>query len=155
MNLINHTLLQLSAVAILASGLAFAQGPGPGGPGGMMHTRFLSNYLSLTESQQTQLTTILQNERAASKPAMETLKQQRQAVEQAIEAGQSQEQVAQLANAEGAALGQLAAMRASSQAQIHVMLTPDQQQKLATMQTRRHRGGPGGGPENSAPPQDQ
>ncbi|MGH9647928.1 MAG: Spy/CpxP family protein refolding chaperone [Bryobacteraceae bacterium] len=152
MNSINHTLLQLSAVAILASGLAFAQGPGPGGPGGgMMHTRFLSNYLSLTESQQTQLNTILQSERAAAKPAMETLKQQRQAVEQAIQAGQPQAQVSELANAEGAALGQLAALRAASQAQIHAMLTPDQQQKLATMQTRHHRGGP----QMAAPTQDQ
>jgi len=151
MNLLNHTLLQLSAVAILASGLAFAQGPGSGGRGGMMHAKFLSNYLNLTDTQQTQLQTILQNERAAAKPAMETLKQQRQAVEQAIQAGQSQEQVAALANAEGAALGQLAALRASSQAQIHAMLTPDQQQKLSTMQTRHRRGGP----ENPAPPQNQ
>jgi len=137
------SLLTFSLSALLAGGLLFAQGFGPmgghggmgrpggmGGPGGL---KFLTNYLSLTATQQTQAQAIFTAEHQSAQPVMTQLKTQRQAIEAAIEAGQTPEQVTQLATAEGPLLAQEAGIRAAAQAQFWALLTPDQQTKLKSL----------------------
>ena len=149
---INKSILTMAATTLLAGGLLFAQGPGPGehgGPGG--HMKMMATALGLTDAQQAQMKTIMEAAKTASQPLHATLQQQEQAVEAAIKAGKSADEVSQLAALEGPAMGQLAAIHASSQAQVFAILTPDQQTKMAAMHSMmggHGRGGPGGpGPQ--------
>ncbi len=150
------SLLTFSLSALLAGGSLFAQGFGPmgghggmGGPGGPGGLKFLTNYLSLTATQQTQAQAIFTAERQSTQPVMTQLKTQRLAIEAAIEAGQTAEQVTQLATAEGPLLAQEAGIRAAAQAQFWALLTPDQQTKLKSLHASMQ---PGNGPPPGAPP---
>ena len=142
---LSKSIFTTAAAALVAGGILLAQGPHAGGPGG--HQNFLATYLNLTDAQKAQLKTISDNAKQTSEPLRQTLKQQEQAVEDAIKAGKSPTEIEQLANAEGPTLGQLAAVKASMNAQLFAILTPDQQQKMSTMQEHM---GPRG--EGHAPP---
>jgi Spy/CpxP family protein refolding chaperone len=63
-----------------------------------------------------------------------------------VKAGDSN-QIQQLSATEGTELGQLTAIHASARAKMFKMLTPEQQQKLSTLQASMHsrRRGPAGG----------
>jgi Spy/CpxP family protein refolding chaperone len=101
----------------------------------------MSAALNLTPEQQQQAKSIFKSEREAARPVREQLRQDRKAVEAAIQSGNPVSEVQQLAKREGPALGEMAGMRATAFAKFYAILTPAQQQKLASMrqQWREHR----------------
>jgi Spy/CpxP family protein refolding chaperone len=102
--------------------------------------------LNLTDAQKSQMKAIFDEARQASQPVRQQLKQTRQSLQAAIQAGNS-DQIQQLSATEGSEMGQLTAIRASAHAKMFKMLTPDQQQKLSTLQASMHsrRHGPAAG----------
>jgi Spy/CpxP family protein refolding chaperone len=99
--------------------------------------------LNLTDQQKQEARTIFMSERQAMRPTRQELLRERKAVESAIETGKPAAEIQQLASKEGPALGRLAASRAVTSAKFHAMLTPAQQQKLASLhqQWRERRAG--------------
>ena len=101
--------------------------------------------LNLTDAQKSQMKSIFQEARQSSQPVRQQLKQTRQSMQAAVQAGDSN-QIQQLSATEGTEMGQLAAIRASARAQMFKMLTPDQQQKLSTLQAAMHHSRRGASP---------
>src|SRR5207248_8657494 len=93
----------------------------------------MSTALDLTDQQKQQAKTIFMDERQAARPIRQELRQERKTVESAIQAGKPAADVQQLAMKEGPALGNLAGTRAAAQAKFYAILTPAQQQKLASL----------------------
>ncbi len=93
----------------------------------------ISTALNLTDQQKQQAKTIFMSEREAAHSVRQQLQQERKTVRSAIQAGKPVAEVRQLAKNEAPALGDLAAMRASALAKFYAVLTPAQQQKLATL----------------------
>ena len=106
----------------------------------------MASQLNLTDAQKSEMKSIFQEARQSAQPVRQQLKQTRESLNAAVKAGNS-DQIQQLAATEGTEIGQLAAIRASAHAKMFKMLTPDQQQKLSTLQAARHssRRGTGGG----------
>jgi Spy/CpxP family protein refolding chaperone len=135
-----------SAVAALGAASLFAAETSPAG----VHRHaakgaFLSSYLNLTPAQQTQAKSIFQGARQSAHPVRQQLRQTRQSLRAAVQSNNAA-QIQQLAQTEGTEVGQLAAIRGTAMAQVYQILTPDQQQKLASLrQARRaaHQGRPG------------
>jgi Spy/CpxP family protein refolding chaperone len=102
----------------------------------------MSAALNLTPEQQQQAKSIFKSEREAARPIREQLRQERKDVQAAIQARKPLSEVQQLAKREGPALGEMAGMRAAAFAKFYAILTPAQQQKLASIheQWREHRG---------------
>jgi len=126
-----------TAVAVLGAASLFAAETAPAG--GHRHGRmgaFLSSYLNLTPSQQTQAKATFQEARQSGQPIRTQLKQTRQALRTAVQANNTS-QIQQLAASEGNQMGQLAAIRGTAMAKVYQILTPDQQQKLAALQQAR------------------
>jgi periplasmic protein CpxP/Spy len=98
----------------------------------------LSTDLNLTDRQKQQAKAIFTAERDAALSMRQELRQDRKAVETAIQAGKADGEVRQLARNEGPVLANLAAMRAGAFAKFYAVLTPAQQQKLASLH-REHR----------------
>jgi Spy/CpxP family protein refolding chaperone len=124
------------AVAALGTASLFAQTPPPARHN-HQHGR-LAAALNLTDTQKTQMKSIFQSARQSAQPVRQQLKQTRQSLQAAVKAGDSN-QIQQFAATEGTELGQLAAIHASARAQMFKMLTPEQQQKLSTLQPAMHR----------------
>lgn len=101
---------------------------GPGGHGGN-RVNFLTGYLSLTDAQKTQATTIFDAARAASETARGQLTSARDALTAGIKAGQTDAQLDQLAAAVGTIEGQLTAIQAKAQAKFYALLTAEQKTK--------------------------
>jgi Spy/CpxP family protein refolding chaperone len=93
----------------------------------------MSTALNLTEQQKQQAKTIFASEREAARPIRQELRQERKSVESAIRAGKPAADVEQIAKNEGPALGNLAAIRADAAAKFYAVLTPEQQQKFASL----------------------
>ena len=132
------------AVAALGAASLFAQTPPPA-----RHNRqhaLLAAALNLTDAQKSQMKSIFQEAHQSAQPIRQQLKQTRQSLQAAVKAGDSN-QIQQLASTEGTEMGQLAAIHASARAQMFKMLTPEQQQKLSTIQASMHsrRRGPAPG----------
>src|SRR5579864_6162820 len=136
------------AVAALGTASLFAQTPPP-----TRHFRrqsrsgaLMAAALNLTDAQKTQMKSIFQEARQSSQPIRQQLKQTRQSLNAAVQAGDSN-QIQQLSTTEGTEMGQLAAIHASARAKMFKMLTPEQQQKLSTLQAsmHSHRRAPVGG----------
>jgi Spy/CpxP family protein refolding chaperone len=102
--------------------------------------------LNLTDAQKSQMKSIFQEARQSAQPIRQQLTQTRQSLNAAVQAGDSN-QIQQLSATQGTEMGQLAAIRASARAKMFKMLTPEQQQKLFTLQTsmHSHRRAPAGG----------
>lgn len=137
------------AVAALGTANLFAQTP-PNARHFQRQSRFaavLATALNLTDAQRSQMKSISQEARQSARPVRQQLRQTRQSLQAAVKAGNS-ERIQQLAATEGTEMGQLAAIRASAHAKMFKMLTPEQQQKLSTLQTAMHgsRRRPTGGP---------
>ena len=152
----HKTFAAWTAVAVLgAASLVAAQSAPAGGRhhGGM--GAFLSSYLNLTPAQQSQAQAIFQDARQSGQPIRQQLKQTRQSLRAAIQANNTA-QIQQLAASEGSQVGQLAAIHGTAMAKVYQMLTPDQQQKMASLEQARqaahhaHGAGqaPGGGAQN-------
>src|ERR1700722_12266875 len=97
---------------------------------------FLSSQLNLTPAQQTQTKAIFQDARQSAQPVRQQLKQTRQSLRAAVQANNAA-QIQQLAGTAGSGVGQLAAVRGTAMAKVYQILTPDQQQKLASLQAAR------------------
>jgi Spy/CpxP family protein refolding chaperone len=107
--------------------------------GGHRHGRtgaFLSSELGLTAAQQTQAKSIFQDARQLAHPVRQQLKQTRQSLRTAVQSNDTA-QIQQLAATEGGQVGQLAAIRSTAMAKVYQILTPDQQQKLASLRQAR------------------
>ncbi len=107
--------------------------------GGHRHGRmgaFLSSYLNLTPAQQAQAKSIFQEARQTGHPVRQQLKQTRQSLQAAVQSNDAAE-IQQLAASEGSEVGQLAAIRGTAMAKVYQILTPDQQQKLASLKQAR------------------
>jgi Spy/CpxP family protein refolding chaperone len=107
--------------------------------GGHRHGRmgaFLSSYLNLTPAQQTQAKSISGEARQTGHPVRQQLKQTRQSLQAAVQSNDAA-QIQQLAATEGGEVGQLAAIRGTAMAKVYQILTPDQQQKLASLRQAR------------------
>ena len=122
----------LGAASLFAAQTAAAGGHRHGGRGA-----FLSSFLNLTPAQQTQAKSIFQDARQSGQPIRQQLKQTRQSLRAAVQANNTA-QIQQLATAEGSQVGELAAIRSTAMAKVYQILTPDQQQKLASLQQARH-----------------
>ena len=136
------------AVAALGATSLFAQTP-PTARHFQRQGRFgavMAAALNLTDAQKSQMKSIFEEARQSSQPVRQQLKQTRQSLQAAIQAGNS-DQIQQLSATEGTEMGQLTAIRASAHAKMFKMLTPEQQQKLSTLQASMHgrRHGPAAG----------
>jgi len=113
----------------------------------------MSAALNLTDQQKQEAQGIFASEREAARPIRQELRQERKTVESAIQAGKPASEVQQIAKSEGPTLANLAGMRAVAYAKFYAVLTPEQQQKLASLhQERRQRHGAGqesGGPRSA------
>ena len=143
-----------TAVGVLGAASLCAAQTAPAG--GHRHGRgaFLSSYLNLTAAQQSQAQAIFQAARQSGQPIRQQLKQTRQSLHAAIQSN-SAAQIQQLATTEGSEVGQLAAIRGTAMAKVYQILTPDQQQKLQSLQQARqaahHRPGSGAPSQPAAP----
>jgi len=122
----------LGAASLFAAETSFDGGHRHGRMGGA----FLSSYLNLTPAQQTQEKAIFADARQSGKPIRQQLKQTRQSLRTAVQANDAA-QIQQLAAAEGGQIGQLTAIRGAAMAKVYQILTPDQQQKLASLRQDR------------------
>jgi periplasmic protein CpxP/Spy len=126
-----------TAIAVLgASSLFAAQTSAAGGHRHGRMGAFLTNYLSLTDAQQAQAKSIFQDARQSAQPIRQQLQQTRRSLRAAVQANNTA-QIQQLAAAEGGQVGQLAAIRGAAMAKVYQILTPDQQQKMASLEQAR------------------
>jgi Spy/CpxP family protein refolding chaperone len=144
MQVLNKNLGAWLAVTALGAASLFAQTPPPARHS--QHQGRLAQELSLSDAQKSQMKSIFQEARQSSQPVRQQLTQTRQSLQAAVQAGDSN-QIQQLSATEGTELGQLTAIHASARAKMFKMLTPEQQQKLSTLQASMHsrRRGPAGG----------
>jgi len=137
MNPLRNKFAAWTAVAALGAASLFAAETGTAG--GHRHGRmgaFLSSQLGLTAAQQTQAKSIFQDARQSAHPVRQQLQQTRQALRAAVQSN-NVGQIQQLAASEGSQVGQLAAIRSTAMAKVYQILTPDQQQKLASLRQAR------------------
>jgi Spy/CpxP family protein refolding chaperone len=130
-----------TAIAVLgATTSLFAAETSPaGGHRHGRHGAFLTAYLNLTPAQQAQEKTIFEGARQSAQPLRQQLRQTRESLHAAVQANNTA-QIQQLAQTEGSELGQLMAIRSTAMAQVHQILTPEQQQKLSALQQARRAG---------------
>ena len=125
-------IITVTAAALAATGLmAKETAPGQHRAGNRLDR--MSTMLNLTAQEKERAKSIFAEEREAAKPVREQLNAERKAVQDAIESHHSDAEIRQLAKNEAPTLGDLAAIRASGFARFYAELTPEQQQKLATM----------------------
>ncbi len=137
MNPFRNKFAAWTAIAVLgASSLFAAQTSAAGGHRHGRMGAFLTNYLSLTDAQQAQAKSIFQDARQSAQPIRQQLQQTRQSLGAAVQANNTT-QIQQLAAAEGGQVGQLAAIRGAAMAKVYQILTPDQQQKMASLEQAR------------------
>lgn len=128
-------------VSLAVTSSLLAQGPRGGGPGrggmgpgmgGDFGGMFL-HQLNLTDDQKAQIKVIRTAGQTEAQPIQEQLKALRPKMETAIQAGDTTS-IGKLASDEGTYMGQLAAIRANTQAKIYALLTADQKAQLAKLQ---------------------
>jgi periplasmic protein CpxP/Spy len=144
------SIMKKAAIAILlvcicSAPVMFAQGPdGPGGANGVQRrVAFLTDRLSLTSSQQTQVTAILSSGDANGTSARASMKTAHDSLNAAVQSGDAAA-MEQAATTIGNLTAQSTLARAKSDAAIYKLLTPDQRTKYAQMQADMGRGGPRG-----------
>lgn len=134
------TAILLAVAAGLATSV-FAQGPGHGfghKHGGML--RHMTKVLNLTEAQQTQIKSIMNDSRTRTKPLMQQLRQNRQAADTNMNGTFDEAQARTFANKQSQIMSNLIVERQRTKSQIYSVLTPDQRQKaLQLMQQHEQR----------------
>jgi Spy/CpxP family protein refolding chaperone len=147
------TAITLLLLCIFSAPAIFAQGPdGPGGGNGVArHVAFLTERLSLTSSQQTQVSSILTNAESNGTASRASMKAAHDSLNTAVQSNDAAA-MEQAANSIGSLTAQTTLARAKSDAAIYQLLTPDQRTKYAQMQADMGRGGPRGrGPGGGEP----
>jgi len=128
-----YLLLAAGAMAQPANSKPRNFGPPPGGPdgtgrpGGIM---YVLQKLDLTEQQQSQIKTILDNNRDKMKTAHQAVIKAQQTLEQAVIGDANETVIRDTATAIGIAIGNEAILKAATMTQIKSLLTADQQKKL-------------------------
>jgi protein CpxP len=129
----------------LAAGLAttaFAQhrGMGFGRNNGWM-LKHMVKQLNLTEAQQTQVKSILADEKTKIKPMMQQLRQNQQAEDANVNGSFDENQARAFANKQAQLMTDLIVEKERMRSQVYAVLTPEQRQKaLQLMQERQqHR----------------
>lgn len=125
-------LITLMTAALSATGLMAKQDVNAGNRRAGFVAR-VSTALNLTDQQKQQAQGIFRSERQQASTVRQELRQERKAVESAIHSGKPIPEIQQLAKNEAPALGELAGIRAIAFAKFYGVLTPAQQQKLASM----------------------
>ncbi len=104
-------------------------GGGPGGPGGL--DMRLLDQLSLTDTQKTQINSLLDTLKTASEPYMKEVMQANEAIRTAIEADTFDESTVQAqADIVGQATADLTTLRARTEAAVYQLLTTAQRVQL-------------------------
>jgi protein CpxP len=137
--------ISIAALAVvLAAGIAIAQphgGPRGGGDffgGGMVG--FFTDYLDLTDAQQTQIKQIVAKEKSALEPLFKQEMQTHQQMMQLIQSGTFDEAKAQAIATQGAQVhAQLEVQHARIANEAYQVLTPDQKTKLAQYISKREQ----------------
>jgi protein CpxP len=141
------SLVLIVLAAVLATGLAFAQGPGlrgrgPGGPGGPGAGLPLRE-LNLTDAQQEQIRTRSQQSRQQNRAAFEKLRTAMEAQRNAVETLPVNESLIRSTAADLAeAQAEVAIQQAHLRADVVALLTPEQQAQLKKLQAERAARGP-------------
>jgi Spy/CpxP family protein refolding chaperone len=136
--------IALLLACICSAPAIFAQGPdSSGGNGVQRRVAFLSDRLSLTSAQQTQITAILSSADANGSTSRASMKAAHDSLNAAVQAGDPAA-MEQAASTIGSLTAQSTLARAKSDAAIYKLLTPDQRTKYSQMQSDMGRGGPRG-----------
>lgn len=141
-------LAPIAAVALLAvaGAVAFAQGPGPGGPGrrgpgfgrGGPQAAFPLRALDLTDAQREQVRQVTQQHFEQERDLLERVRAAREAQRQAAQTVPfSEPQVRATAEGLAALEADLSVSQARLQSEILALLTPEQQQRLQKMRAER------------------
>ena len=94
-------------------------------------TRFFTEYLDLSDAQQTQVQQILTKDKPALQPLMQQMHQNRQQMRQLIESGAFDETKARaLASQQTQTVTELAVQKAKMESDLYQVLTADQKTKL-------------------------
>jgi periplasmic protein CpxP/Spy len=102
--------------------------------------KHMAKQLNLTEAQQTQIKSIMAEERAKTKPLMEQLRQNEQAQNAGINGGFDEAQARAFASKQAQITSDLIVEKQRTKSQIYSVLTPDQRQKaLQLMQQHEQR----------------
>jgi periplasmic protein CpxP/Spy len=120
----------LLAVAAGQTASAFAQRPGRGF--GHQHgwmLRHMTQELNLTEAQQTQIKTILADERTKIAPLMRQMRQNQQAQNAVVNGAFDEAQTRAFAGKQAQIMTDLILEKQRTKSQIYSVLTPDQRQK--------------------------
>ena len=131
------TVLGGTVLAAQGRGPGGTGGRGPGGPGG--HGAGIAlRALDLTEAQREQVRQLTEQYREQTRTLVERVRAAREAQREAMEATTFNEQEVRVtAQAFAEAQTEMAVLQARLRSDIHALLTPDQQQQLATMQAER------------------
>ena len=139
-----RSMMSIAALAVLAAGIAIAQphgGPHGGGDffgGGMLG--FFTDYLDLTDAQQTQIKQIVAKEKPALEPLFKQEMQTHQQMMQLIQSGTFDEAKAQTIATQGAQVhSQLEVQHARIANEAYQVLTADQKTKLAQYIIKREQ----------------
>ncbi|MGA7914746.1 MAG: Spy/CpxP family protein refolding chaperone [Candidatus Acidiferrales bacterium] len=139
----------IAAPAVFAQESDAAPAPNEGGRGAHMvqhRVSYLTTVLSLNSAQQAQVTTILTNSEASRSTMHTSMNSAHTNLQNAIRSNDAAA-MEQAANTIGTLTAQETLAHAKSEAAIYQVLTPDQQTKMAQLDTEGgHRGGPGFGP---------
>lgn len=132
-------------ILVVAAGLAgtvLAQGPGREfGPGFRHHggwmLKHMTKELNLTADQQSQIKSIMQAERAKTKPLMQQLRQNSQAQNAAITGNFDEGQARAFASKQTQIMSDLIVEKERAKSQIYAVLTPEQRQKAQQLMQER------------------
>jgi len=136
-------IMALLLAGICSAPVVLAQGPDAGGNGVQRRVAFLTDRLSLTFAQQSQITTILNNSDADGSTLRASMKTAHDSLNTAVQANDTAT-MEQAASTIGNLTAQSTLARAKTDAAIYKLLTPDQRAKYAQMQADMGRGGPRG-----------
>ena len=134
----------LAIPALLASSMAFAQGPGGRGQGGPGGVERIANELGLAAGQKTQIQTILNGQRAAAQPLQSDMQTLQAGIQTAVK-DNNKAQIETLSAQLGVLQGKMASARYASEAEIYALLTSDQKSKADTAFPNGLMGGGMGG----------
>jgi Spy/CpxP family protein refolding chaperone len=125
------------AAAALASVMAMVALAQPSRTPGASRLDFLAGYLSLTDAQKAQATTIFSAAATASETARGVLTAAREALTAAVKANRADTELDRLAAAVGAAHGQIEGIHAKAEARFYALLTAEQKTKYDARNAQR------------------
>lgn len=132
----------VAAADFMQRGHGMEGGPGmAGGPAmeGPWHMRGFMHGLNLTDEQRDQVFKVKYEEMPTVHEKMKALRANREALREATKAGAfDAAKVRELANAQGQLMADMIVIRAQTSSKIYALLTPEQKEKMAKRQERRH-----------------